>query len=112
MLQELDIKKKVHSIATEETMPPWTMAEWNRNVFDGYLPCSILYEDANMLQKMRADAEDGELYCHMVFTHEAAKVCFLSLLHTALHSMKSLTFCMQGKIERIPKTMYAQCFPC
>lgn len=71
-LQNLDIKNKVHAIATEETVPSWTMAEWQRNVFAGYLPCGVLYEDAKVLSLLKSEDENGE-YCHMAFTHEAQK---------------------------------------
>ena len=46
------------------------MQEWQKNVFDGYLPCSILYEDADALKKLKEDDKNG-MYCSMAFTHES-----------------------------------------
>lgn len=72
-LGPLEIHNKVHAVAREETVPAWTLKEWDQNVFSGYIPCSVLYEDANVLKMLRHDAEGAELYCSMVFTHEGLK---------------------------------------
>ena len=106
-LGKLDIKNKVLGVAMEETMPAWTMAEWQRNVFDTYLPCAVLYECPQTLSMLKEDAKDAELYCSMTFTHEALKgklenpkgyvQNILAILHdggappiTALHSQRIL----------------------
>jgi hypothetical protein len=69
-LGESDIHDKVHSIAREETVPSWTMIEWQRNVFDKYLPCAKLFEDPEALDLMK----NSEEYSSMSFNHEALKV--------------------------------------
>jgi hypothetical protein len=63
-----DIQKKIKCIAKEEKVREWTMGQWQSNVFDGYIPCSIPYEDPEVIRLMSSDE-----YCHMVFTHESAK---------------------------------------
>ena len=73
-LDDLEIKTKVHAIATEETVPAWTMKEWENNVFSTYLPCGILYEDKAALKRLRGTmmmGDDNDEYCSMAFNHEA-----------------------------------------
>lgn len=70
-LGDFDIYNKVHTIAKEETVPSWTMHEWDKNVFSNYLPCAILFEDAEALKYA---GDDSGMYCSMSFNHEALKV--------------------------------------
>lgn len=63
-----EIQRKQHLINKEETVPAWTKEQWQKNVFDGYIPCSIQFEDKEALQHM----EDPE-YSKMTFTHESMK---------------------------------------
>lgn len=50
-----DIQKKIMDCAMANSIPHWPAENWEKYVFDTYIPCSKLYEDAEALKLFRGD---------------------------------------------------------
>ena len=62
-------------VATEEAVPSWTMEKWQKDVFNQYFSCKILYENKEMLNVMNKinfgtqQEEEQNEWCCMTFSH-------------------------------------------
>lgn len=65
-----EIKEKVVAGALAAAIPAWPKEAWERNVFDTYIPCSILYEDRKVLKSLFSMGLCKEGYSPIVFAHE------------------------------------------